>query len=530
MTYEKIRGTLYSLVVTDNQSGASNAATNATVTVKYIKDNVETILGTTYKNGDTFLIPNGATNIAVTGNASFGSYTDKNFTPYTTLYSPTYIYTVTYMAQKVSILSNSSTAITLRNTTKSQIISSAASTTSINGYVAWDDNWSVSASATTSKYPSISPSTGTAHSASKSVSITMESYTLITSGAADLGLPSGKLWSAVNVGASNYYDAGLYFSWGDTTGHAKNSGYNFSSTNYSNGASGSGHNLTGDLTSGNATYDGARANMEGMWRTPTYSECNELINNCTWIWATLNSTNGYLVIKNAKAIFLPAAGIYDGTSLSYSGIQGYYWSTKCNSSTYAGCLYFYSSNKRMGDFYRYCGRSIRAIKDPEAIDLGSGVKWATGYLTKDASDNYSIAEPTDYGAYFSWGDTEGHNITRQEGYSFSQTNYDNGVSGSGHNLIVTFTSGSTVYDAARVKLGGSWRIPTKTECEWIINNCTWNWKDSGNTDYNGVAGYEVEGTNGNKIFLSCAGYYGGNALNSRGTAGIFWSTYSSYSN
>jgi hypothetical protein len=59
--------TSYSLVVTDNQNGASSATTNATITVKYTLNNVETTLGTNYKNGDTFLIPNGATNITVTG-------------------------------------------------------------------------------------------------------------------------------------------------------------------------------------------------------------------------------------------------------------------------------------------------------------------------------------------------------------------------------------------------------------------------------------------------------------------------------
>ena len=512
-------GTTYNLVVTDNQSGASNAATNANVTVKYTKDNVQTILGTTYKNGNTFLIPSGATNITVTGSASFGSYTDKNFAPTTTVSGTTY--TVTYKAQKVSISSNSSTTITLTNTTKGQTVSSVTGT-STNGYVAWGNSWSVSAPTTTSKYPSISPSTGTANSASKSVSITMTSYTLITSGAADLGLPSGKLWSAVNVGASNYYSEGLYFSWGDITGHAKNSGYNFSSTNYPNGTSGSGHNLTADFASGDATYDGARANMGGAWRTPTYDELNELINNCTWIWTTLNSTNGYLVIKNAKAIFLPAAGCYYETSLSSPGSSGHYWSTRYYSSGRAYPLNFNSSDKNMNSSFRYYGFSVRAIKDPEAVDMGSGVKWATGNLTKDSSGNYSIAPATDYGAYFSWGNTEGHRVAGQtDSYSFDSTTYS---STTGNNLTADFTSGSTIYDAARVRLGSPWRIPTYDELNWLKNNCTWTWKASGNTDYNGVAGYEVVGTNSNKIFLPCAGFYYWTSLYDSGSFGNYWST------
>ena len=34
----------------------------------------------------------------------------------------------------------------------------------------------------------------------------------------DLGLPSGTLWAACNVGASKPSDDGQYFQWGDTQG------------------------------------------------------------------------------------------------------------------------------------------------------------------------------------------------------------------------------------------------------------------------------------------------------------------------
>ena len=507
-------GTTYSLVVTDNQSGASNAATNANITVKYTKDNVETILGTSFKNGDTFLIPNGATNITVTGSSI------TNYAADTTVSGTTY--TVTYKACKVTVtISGSGGTVTLTNTTKSSTINSG--TSGFSGYIAWGDSWKVTAGATTSKYPIISTASGTADSASVSTTVTYTSYTLVTSGAADLGLPSGKLWAATNVGASNYYNEGNYFSWGNTTGHAKNSGYSFDSTTY-NSTTGAG--LPADFASGNATYDAARANMGGSWRTPTYDEFNELLSSSytTWVWCTLNSVNGRLVISktNSKAIFLPAAGYYSGTSLSSSGTYGSCWSTKYNSSTNAYFLYFHSSGKLMYISSRYCGRSIRAIKDPEAVDMGSGVKWATGNLTKDSSGNYSIAPATDYGAYFSWGNTEGHRVAGQtDSYSFDSTTYS---STTGNNLTADFTSGSTIYDAARVRLGSPWRIPTYDELNWLKNNCTWTWKASGNTDYNGVAGYEVVGTNSNKIFLPCAGFYFGSSLSSSGTSGYYWST------
>ena len=35
----------------------------------------------------------------------------------------------------------------------------------------------------------------------------------------DLGLPSGTLWAACNVGASKPSESGLYFAWGETQGY-----------------------------------------------------------------------------------------------------------------------------------------------------------------------------------------------------------------------------------------------------------------------------------------------------------------------
>lgn len=528
MTYLKIRGTLYSLIVTDNQSGASGAASNANITVKYIKDNVETILGTTFKNGDTFLIPNDATNITITGSSI------TYFAASTTVSGTTY--TVTYKAQKVTVtISGGGTGcyVNLSDGTRLHQFTSTGSY-----YVPWGKSWSISATPTTSKYPSsISSSSGTANSASKSVSVTFSNYTLVTSGEADLGLPSGKLWAAANVGSSSYYAWGKWFSWGDTTGHLFSEQYNFNSTNYNSGANGSGHNLTGDIPSGNATYDAARANMSGTWRIPTKAEYEELLDssNTTWFYASLENTGGQLVISknNSKGIYLPNTGYMNGTTHNSSGANsGYYISTKYYSSNYFYHLKWQNSSRSLErNMYRYYGFQVRAIKDPkiEAVDMtpsntGGRIYWATGNLTKDANGNYKIADnPWDYGAYFSWGNTDGHRVAGQtDSYSFNSTTYS---STTGNNLTADIASGSTTYDAARAKLGGSWRVPTYDEIQSLKNNCTWNWKASGNSDYSGVAGYEVYCANtGNKIFLPCAGRYDGSSLYEDGTQGFYWST------
>lgn len=135
------------------------------------------------------------------------------------------------------------------------------------------------------------------------------------------------------------------------------------------------------------------------------------------------------------------------------------------------------------------------------VDLGNGVKWATGNLSKDTLGNYYIAKPNQNGSYFSWGDIEGHctNAAYPYDYYFTQSRYNNGDSGEGHNLTNSFESGDPVYDAARANLGENWRIPTYDEISWLVNSCTWTFKLSP------VKGFEVTGTNGNKIFLKIPG-------------------------
>lgn len=90
----------------------------------------------------------------------------------------------------------------------------------------------------------------------------------------------------------------------------------------------------------------------------------------------------------------------------------------------------------------------------------------------------------------------------------------------------SYSSGSSTYDAARKRLGGSWRIPTYEEWSWMIDNLTWTWKASGNTDYNGVAGWEVKGNHysSKKIFLPAAGCYDGSTLDGAANYGQYWST------
>ena len=142
----------------------------------------------------------------------------------------------------------------------------------------------------------------------------------------------------------------------------------------------------------------------------------------------------------------------------------------------------------------------------EYVDLGLSVKWATY--------NVGANKPEDYGDYFAWGETT------------PKTNYSSDNCKT-YGKQMSNISGNAQYDAATTNWGGSWRMPTKSEMQELIDKCIWTW-----TTQNGVNGYKVKGPNGNSIFLPVAGYRDGSSLYNAGNRGYYWSStpYESYSN
>ena len=157
--------------------------------------------------------------------------------------------------------------------------------------------------------------------------------------AVDLGLPSGIKWASFNLGASAPEEYGDYFAWGEV--ERKNS-YSWYSYKWSNGD-------TSELTKYNTKTscgtvdnkiqlvsedDAAHAILGASWRMPTRSELQELINNCTCTWTTLNGVNGIRIFGTKEgytdnSIFIPASGIrsYPDSEPRYIGEQGYCWTS-----------------------------------------------------------------------------------------------------------------------------------------------------------------------------------------------------------
>ncbi|MBQ9203456.1 MAG: hypothetical protein IJ155_04350 [Prevotella sp.] len=140
--------------------------------------------------------------------------------------------------------------------------------------------------------------------------------------AIDLGLPSGRKWANMNLGAKAPEDPGLYYNWGATEGHADGSDDDFYWSTYDDTPAAK---IKTDLP---LEHDAAHALLGGDWHMPTKEDFKELCDNCTSEWTTRNGMKGRLFTSktNGNSIFFPAAGSYNGASLRNRGAFGYYWS------------------------------------------------------------------------------------------------------------------------------------------------------------------------------------------------------------
>lgn len=151
----------------------------------------------------------------------------------------------------------------------------------------------------------------------------------------DLGLPSGTLWAAKNIGASSITDNGLYFAWGEINGYADtqigtNTGQRtFNPNEYAFGDGSA--SLSGTTLKKYNDYDlkslldfcddGAHENFGGLWHLPTTQQINELTSYVTAQLITnyLNSgVTGVLLTStvNNNTLFLPANAYYANTTKS----------------------------------------------------------------------------------------------------------------------------------------------------------------------------------------------------------------------
>jgi hypothetical protein len=203
----------------------------------------------------------------------------------------------------------------------------------------------------------------------------------------------------------------------------------------------------------------------------------------------------------------------------------------CGGGWYLGSGYCRSSHRRQTTAgYTEAALGFRVVLrekvEPEYVDLGLSVKWATF--------NLGASAPEEYGDYFAWGETE-----PKAKYGWAQYKW-----GNGENKALTKYCNKAAYgedgftdnltqllpedDAAHVNWGGNWRMPTAAEFDELINNCTIE-----KSTVNGVNGYLLTSKiNGNSIFLPMAGYYNFDLYSDQhsGTIVYYWSADMMYRN
>ena len=182
------------------------------------------------------------------------------------------------------------------------------------------------------------------------------------------------------------------------------------------------------------------------------------------------------------------------------------------------------------------------LPEPEAVDLGLSVKWA--------SFNLGASKPEESGDYYAWGETTPHYLpgSGQSNYPVWKTGMENGYNWTNYKWCNGNQNSITKYnlnayygtvdnitvldledDAARVNLGGLWRMPTFNELEELEKNCTSEWVTE-----NGVNGRRItsliDGYTDKSIFIPAAGYRGINFDYSSGSFGYYWSSSINHTN
>ena len=177
--------------------------------------------------------------------------------------------------------------------------------------------------------------------------------------AIDLGLPSGTKWASCNVGATKPYEYGGYYAWGETEEKER---YDWDTYIHCDGASNTCHDLGSDISG--TEYDVAHVKWGGYWRMPTKKEQDELIDNCTSVWTTLNGVKGYKFTgPNGNSIFLPAGGRRSESSTLTPGVSGHFWSgTLFTTDNYhvSGLGFNSTDVYKIGDF-RDKGYTVRPV-------------------------------------------------------------------------------------------------------------------------------------------------------------------------
>lgn len=214
----------------------------------------------------------------------------------------------------------------------------------------------------------------------------------------DMGL--SVQWAKVNLGATTPLEFGNFYQWGDPEPKGECSWENYKwcegeddsyarYTKYVVDAQYGWNGFTDGKGELDPEDDAATVAWGAEYRTPTWGEMEELINNCDWEWDTIQNVPAAVATSkiNGNKIILPAAGFHAGINNSgyphgdddydwWPGQRAIYW-TKTLYSGSGDAFYWDESNAkkhaendpwnvygpwRYISSVRYYGHPVRAVR------------------------------------------------------------------------------------------------------------------------------------------------------------------------
>lgn len=176
----------------------------------------------------------------------------------------------------------------------------------------------------------------------------------------DLGLPSGTKWACCNVGADKPEAYGVYYAWGETE---KKDYYDWGTYIHCDSSNYTCHDLGSDIAG--TQYDVAHVKWGGSWVMPSYDQIEELVNNSSYKWTTMNGVKGgQFTGPSGGTIFLPATGIRYVDGVSVTGSKGLCWSSTQDLSGSYGAYGLRFDLDNAGWIYssgRIYGRTVRPV-------------------------------------------------------------------------------------------------------------------------------------------------------------------------
>ena len=166
----------------------------------------------------------------------------------------------------------------------------------------------------------------------------------------DLDLPSGTLWAKYNVGATSETEYGNYYQYGKGTAQ-------YAATSGDSDYSGTENPLA-------TSADTAAQVWGGNWHMPTSAQCQELFDNTTYEYTTINGVyGGKFTATNGSGnyIFIPCAGYYLDGSLSYDWNEFDIWCSTPNNNSSAYLMFFGNDGEGVVEGDRNLGNSVRAV-------------------------------------------------------------------------------------------------------------------------------------------------------------------------